>query len=871
MSLIKQNRAFGLWDFLFIGAGLLAGVWFFLSYSSQDPRSAMHSSLSEGSATLKAAEVLNNLGYSTGELSTRVDFETHSGLLRSLQQELGRPESIQLLKDSTTKQVYPFYWQVLFYSLVESEGINFGGIDDENSIGLRLDNNGRWIALNNEGDKLPARRLNREALQYAFREDSTRELWKAVPDSAWDGVLSFDVENGYDVSAQNQSELEKDEDKAHVFSLHELKRLGEYHLKSSAWNPEELVLSDIQIRTLDDIRGAVLAYEGTGEQPALRVNLELTLIPTGSVLNLEADYNSSAEQVNGPGIKQLATLTALFIFGIVALFTFFFRMRARAVDTKSSLVISIIGGLIIPTVIFLRNVESINIFSGAVVWSELIFTAVQMGFFGAVGSVGFFILASVGDSVTRQHWQKKLACYDYLRQGMLFNRPVGEALLRSVVLMFLLAGLWSLLLWLFPSLYFGLDQTFLVYEAAWAPVYLLLNNAWISLVFILGIFLVAGSLVYARTKNRWLFALFTTLAFALVIPIPLSDFGPVLEQFMVLGLLGLGMALIYLKWDFLTLLFSHYFFINILLVSGGWLVSSSPDLYVFVTYIVFLIFIVGWAVFSIVKGKDEQSLPSYVPEYVEELAQEERIKQELQIARQVQQSFLPERTPDIEGLDIAALCQPAYETGGDYYDFIQLDDRRIALTIGDVSGKGIQAAFYMTFTKGIIHSLCRETDSPAELLKKANRLFCDNASKGTFISLIYGIIDLESNTFTFARAGHNPILHLKNRSGELSELQPNGLGLGLTRNSSFDDNIKEVQLNLEENDLLVLYTDGIVEALNETHQFYGGNRLLKRLKNQKAKTSQEILDVLTKDVISFIGSAKQHDDMTIMVVKMNSP
>ncbi|MGK7370570.1 MAG: SpoIIE family protein phosphatase [Candidatus Halalkalibacterium sp. M3_1C_030] len=869
MSLIKQNRAFGLWDFLFIGFGILSAAWFFLSYPSQDPRSAMKSSLDENSATLKAAEVLNNLGYSTGELSTRIDFETHSDLLKSLQQELGRQESIKLLNKSTDIQVYPFYWQILFYSLEESESMMSGGRDDENELGIRLDNKGRWMALYNGGDKLPDRQLNREALQYAFLEDSTRELWQNVPDSAWKGVLSFDVENGYDVSAQNKPELEKDEDSAHIFSLHELKRLGEYYLKSSAWNPEELALSDVQIRTLDDIRGAVLAYESTGDRPAQQVRLELTLIPTGSVLNLETDYNPTGEQASAPEIKQLVTLAALFIFGIVALFTFFFRMRARAVDTKSSLVISIIGGLIIPIVIFLRNVESANIFSGGVVWSDLIMLAVQMGFFGAIASVGFFVLASIGDSVTRQHWQKKLSCYDYIRQGMLFNRPVGEALLRSVVLMFLLAGFWSLLLWLSPNLYFGLNQTFLVYEAVWAPVFVLLNNAWFSLIFILGIFLVAGSLVYARTKNRWFFALFTTLAFALVIPIPFYDFGPVLEQFIVIGLMGLGMTLIYLKWDLLTLLFSHYFFINLILVSSGWLVTSSPDLYVFITYIVFLIFITGWATFSILKGKEEQSLPSYVPEYVEELAQEERIKQELQIAREVQNSFLPTKTPDMEGLDIAALCQPAYETGGDYYDFIQLDDHRVALTIGDVSGKGIQAAFYMTFTKGILHSLCRETDSPAELLKKANRLFCDNARKGTFISLVYGIVDLQKKTFTFSRAGHNPILHLQAKDGKLNELQPNGLGLGLTKNASFDDNIKEVKLDLAEGDLLVLYTDGIVEALNETHQFYGGNRLLKQLKNQKNKTSREILDVLSKDVSSFIGTAKQHDDMTIMVVKMN--
>ncbi|NGP75497.1 SpoIIE family protein phosphatase [Balneolaceae bacterium YR4-1] len=868
MSLIKQNHAFGLWDYLFLCAGILTGAWFFLSYQSQDPRSAMDSSYNEQSATLKAAEVLNNFGYSTDQLSTLADFQVYSDLLESLQEDLGRQVAIRSMKDSADSQVFPFYWNLRFYNSEETESMEVGGANDENSLVIQLDSKGRWMGLHNEGEKLPQRQLNREALQYAFKEDSSRDLWKTVPDSAWDGVLSFDVENGYDVTSLGLPEAEKSEDQAHIFSLFELKRLGEYYLNNSAWNPDKLVLQDVQITTLNEIRAAVLSFQTTALDLDQQVSLELTVMPTGSVLNLESDYNPSAESSSTPGVRQLVILAALFIFGVVALFTFFFRMRARAVDTKSSLVISIIGGLLIPTVIFLQNLDSFNLFEGGAIWPGLIFIAIQMAFFGAIGSVGFFVLASIGDSITRQHWQKKLVCYDYLRQGMFFNRPVGEVLLRSVVLMLMLSGLWSLLLWIFPNFYFSLEQTFLNYEAAWAPLFVLLDNTWYSLINILGIYLVAGSLVYARLKNQWVFALFTAIAFALIVPIPFY-YGPVLEQFIVLGILGLGMALIYLKWDFLTLLFSHYLFITLILVSGGWLVGSSPDLYVFVNFIIFLIFIVGWAIFSIVKGKEEKSLPSYVPEYVEELAQEERIKQELQIARGVQNSFLPTKTPELEGLDIAALCQPAYETGGDYYDFIQLDDHRVAVTIGDVSGKGIQAAFYMTFTKGILHSLCRETESPAELLKKANRLFCDNASKGTFISLVYGIVDMKNKTFTFSRAGHNPILHLKAKDGTLNELQPNGLGLGLTKTASFDDNIKEVQLALGEGDMLVLYTDGIVEALNETHQFYGGNRLLDQLKNQKNKSSQEIIDILSEDVSSFIGSAKQHDDMTMMVIKMN--
>lgn len=869
MSLVNQNRAFAFSDFIFLSVGILAGIWFFLSYSTQDPRSAMRADIDTDAVTLKAAEVLNNLGYSTGDLNTSADFEVDRILLDSLQYALGRPVSIVQLKDATDKQVFPYYWQVTFSRSDETGTSELGEYDNDTRMVVRLNDKGQWIALYNLNNNLPVQQLQRRALQYAFQEDSTRDLWKSVPDSAWDGVLSFDVENGYDVSKQNESEVENDESKAHVFSFAELNRLGKYYIQRSSWNPEIFELANVQVKALDKIRGAELNYKNLEPQFGQQVNLTLTVVPTGALINLEMSYNLPSQGVGPSETWELVQIIIILIFAIFVFITFFLRMRARVVDTKSALVVSIIGGLMISVAVFLHDMEFISLFDGGIDWSEFLEIALKMGIYGAFGSIGFFAIASIGDSITRQHWQKKLACYDYLRQGMLFNRPVGEVLLRSVVIMFILAGFWSLLLWVFPGLYFNLDQTFLVYESVWPPLYLLLNNAWYSLMIILSIFLVLGSQVYARTKNRLISGLFTVFAVALIAPLPLS-FGPITEQLIVMGIFGLAMTLIYLKWDFLTLLFSHYLFIIFILVSTGWIIPSSPDLYIFVTFVIFLLFITGWAVFSIVKGKEEQSLPNYVPEYVEELAQEERIKQELQIAREVQQSFLPSRTPEIIGLDIAAICQPAHETGGDYYDFIQLDDHRVALTIGDVSGKGIQAAFYMTFTKGMLHALCREIESPAELLKKANRLFCDNAGKGTFISLVYGIIDLKKNTFTFARAGHNPILHLNAKNGKLNELQPKGLGLGLTREISFDENIKEVQLSLSDGDLLVLYTDGIVEALNEAHQFYGDRRLSKQLLSHKSKSSKDILDVLSNDVSTFIGSAKQHDDMTIMVIKMNS-
>ena len=125
-----------------------------------------------------------------------------------------------------------------------------------------------------------------------------------------------------------------------------------------------------------------------------------------------------------------------------------------------------------------------------------------------------------------------------------------------------------------------------------------------------------------------------------------------------------------------------------------------------------------------------------MPSYIQELAQEERMKGELEIAYEVQASFLPRRMPMVEGLDLAAMCLPALEIGGDYYDFVELEKGRLAVVIGDVSGKGIQAAFYMTLVKGFFQTLCRMIDSPAELLRRLNVLFCENVPRGTFISMI---------------------------------------------------------------------------------------------------------------------------------------
>ncbi len=170
------------------------------------------------------------------------------------------------------------------------------------------------------------------------------------------------------------------------------------------------------------------------------------------------------------------------------------------------------------------------------------------------------------------------------------------------------------------------------------------------------------------------------------------------------------------------------------------------------------------------------------------------MQSELEIARDVQMSFLPVKNPQFKGLDIAAKCIPALEVGGDYYDFVRLDESRLGIIIGDVSGKGTQAAFYMTLTKGFVKALSKTIKSPSEFLIQINELFYENVERGTFISMIYGIFDLKENTLTFSRAGHNPVLARQSDKNEIELLNPVGLALGLEKGQIFSRTIKELKV-----------------------------------------------------------------------------
>lgn len=245
----------------------------------------------------------------------------------------------------------------------------------------------------------------------------------------------------------------------------------------------------------------------------------------------------------------------------------------------------------------------------------------------------------------------------------------------------------------------------------------------------------------------------------------------------------------------------------------------------------------------------------------------ERMAKELEIAYQVQTRLLPERSPVLSGFDISGICIPAEEVGGDYYDYIDLGDGKLGIAVGDVSGKGVPAAIYMTLAKGVVNSQAEEVTSPGNLLAKVNNLMFESIDRGAFVSMIFAVLDSRAKTLTFSRAGHNPVLFYRKKAKTLSWIQPEGIALGLERGKVFLDVIEDKRITLEKGDSVILYTDGFVEAMNRDHIEYGEDRLLQSIQKNIHLSSKELIDTVCREVKGFADDHPQHDDMTMVSVK----
>ena len=250
---------------------------------------------------------------------------------------------------------------------------------------------------------------------------------------------------------------------------------------------------------------------------------------------------------------------------------------------------------------------------------------------------------------------------------------------------------------------------------------------------------------------------------------------------------------------------------------------------------------------------------------LEESIEKERLEKELDVAREIQRKIIPAKNPVFDKLEISSAFIPAFEVGGDYYDYFDIGQNKLAFVIADVSGKGISAAFIMAEIKGIFESLAKTIDSPREILIKANQILQRTLDRKSFVSAAYGVIDFEEERLQLARAGHCPILLLRNDLAE--NLRPSGLGLGLDFGSRFAETLDEVELNLQENDTIVLYTDGISESKNSKNEDFGDFQFQKILLENTNKSADDITNSVLKEITLFSSNNHQHDDITLVILK----
>ncbi|MBS1487839.1 MAG: SpoIIE family protein phosphatase [Bacteroidetes bacterium] len=255
---------------------------------------------------------------------------------------------------------------------------------------------------------------------------------------------------------------------------------------------------------------------------------------------------------------------------------------------------------------------------------------------------------------------------------------------------------------------------------------------------------------------------------------------------------------------------------------------------------------------------------------LEEAFQHARYKEELKIAKTVQQSLLPTKLEQDHDFEVVAFSASADEVGGDYYDTLRIDEHKVALIIADVSGKGTTAAFHMSQMKGIFHSLAQQQLDPREFMQRANKALIYCLERNSFISASFFVIDTTQKKIRYSRAGHCPVLYLRAGQSNSYYLKDKGAALGMVRNSEYGNYIETNEISYQSGDIMVLYTDGITEAQNGKGDEFGYEHLASALNEVSTASAKEIGDHIIKRLYEFTGTQNINDDYTSMTVKFKA-
>lgn len=249
---------------------------------------------------------------------------------------------------------------------------------------------------------------------------------------------------------------------------------------------------------------------------------------------------------------------------------------------------------------------------------------------------------------------------------------------------------------------------------------------------------------------------------------------------------------------------------------------------------------------------------------MQESLERKRYLFELQLAQSIQRKIIPQNIPQIGNYSVAGISIPANELGGDYYDIVYLSNNQPTLLIADVSGKGVSAALYMSQLKGVIMSISSNSKSPKELLINLNSILHKNTEKQIFVTLAAISIESDNGLIKYVRAGHSPILYKNNTS--VIEKAPKGIALGITNSVLFDKNLEEIEIQLEPNDIIFAFTDGLDELRNNKNEEFGIENIKQIILTQEPKEAQDLINETLKRIKSYMNGASQYDDLTLLTL-----
>ncbi len=272
--------------------------------------------------------------------------------------------------------------------------------------------------------------------------------------------------------------------------------------------------------------------------------------------------------------------------------------------------------------------------------------------------------------------------------------------------------------------------------------------------------------------------------------------------------------------------------------------------------------------FIVFKSISEQSaFALYNAIIYSEANEKKRLDHDLEIARDIQRILLPAEAPGIRGFEISGVNVPARQVSGDYFDYIKVDEERLGVAIADVSGKGVPASLIMAICRSVLRSQAAQNASPADVLRKVNRQLYPDIKEDMFISMAYLILDHVRATVTLSRAGHDAPMLYKRATQTVTPLKPPGMVLGIDSGSVFDRITGDFDVPLERGDCLVLYTDGVTEALDSEGLEFGMDRMIQSVRASAVHGASAIVTRVIEDVRNFAGAQPQHDDITMIAIR----